>query len=220
MLDRGLLAYDALVARERRIPAPIAFGVNVVPESRRRRTSRPPATRPTRCARSRPASGTPRAAEPPALYSFDPDTGRLAVTTPTYNTAIVAVNQRAFPYGGLDLARLYDGDQEVAANIGGTGAAAFGLTARARRPRAAHPVRHPRVHGRWRAAAAVRAPRGVGASASSVGPRAYAGPFTDLRVRGTVRSDGMAATSALPLHAGLDRGALDAARAARPREPR
>ena len=51
---------------------------------------------------------------PPPLYAFDPDTGRLAVTTPTYNTAIVAVNQRAFPYGGLDLARLFDGTQEVA----------------------------------------------------------------------------------------------------------
>ena len=29
------------------------------------------------------------------------------------------VNQRAFPYGGLDIARLFDGRQEVAANIGG-----------------------------------------------------------------------------------------------------
>ena len=29
---------------------------------------------------------------------------RLAVTTPRYNTAIIAVNQKAFPYGGLDLA--------------------------------------------------------------------------------------------------------------------
>ena len=54
-----------------------------------------------------------RGQEPPPLYAFDPDIGRLAVTTPKYNTAIVAVNQKAFPYGGLDLARLFDGEQEV-----------------------------------------------------------------------------------------------------------
>ena len=69
------------------------------------------------------------ASAPPALYAFDPDTGRLAVTTPAYNTAIVPVNQRAIPYGGVDIARLFDGHQEVAANIGGSGAAAFGLLA-------------------------------------------------------------------------------------------
>src|SRR6185503_15491955 len=52
--------------------------------------------------------GKKASATPPPLYSYDPDIGRLAVTTPTYNTAVVAVNQRAFPYGGLDLARLFD----------------------------------------------------------------------------------------------------------------
>ena len=70
--------------------------------------------------------GRARSTEPPALYSYDPDIGRLAVTTPSYNTAIVAVNQRAFPYGGLDLARLFDGNHDVAANIGGTPPASFG----------------------------------------------------------------------------------------------
>ena len=53
--------------------------------------------------------GTKRAVEPPPLYAFDPDVGRLAVTTPTYNTAVVAVNRGAFPYGGIELARLFDG---------------------------------------------------------------------------------------------------------------
>ena len=52
---------------------------------------------------------------PPSLYAYDPDIGRLAITTPAYNTAIIAVNQRAFPYGGIELARLFDGEQEVAA---------------------------------------------------------------------------------------------------------
>ena len=74
--------------------------------------------------------GSMRGAEPPPLYSYDPDIGRLAVTTPKYNTAIVAVNQKAFPYGGLDLARLFDGQQEVAANIGGRPPASFGLMVR------------------------------------------------------------------------------------------
>ena len=67
---------------------------------------------------------------PAPLYAFDPDIGRLAVTTPAYNTAIVAVNQRAFPYGGIELARLFDGDQRVAANVGGRAPAAFGLLVR------------------------------------------------------------------------------------------
>ena len=74
--------------------------------------------------------GKKTSATPPPLYSYDPDIGRLAVTTPNYNTAVVAVNQNAFPYGGLDLARLYDGQQEVAANIGGRPPAAFGLLVR------------------------------------------------------------------------------------------
>ena len=43
--------------------------------------------------------GLMRSETPPALYAFDPDIGRLAITTPTYNTAIIAVNQRAFHLG-------------------------------------------------------------------------------------------------------------------------
>ena len=129
------------------------------------------------------------AAEPPALYSFDPDTGRLAVTTPTYNTAIIAVNQRAFPYGGLDLARLYDGGQDVAANIGGTGTATFGLTARSggqvlRTQYGSHAYTPGGAPLRL-----LRAPQGVGASASR-SVAAYAGPFTDLRVQARARADG------------------------------
>ena len=53
--------------------------------------------------------------------------GRLAVTTPAYSTAIVAVNHRAFPYGGLDLTRLFDARSEPVGGIGGVAPAAFGL---------------------------------------------------------------------------------------------
>ena len=151
----------------------------------------------------------PRAAsEPPALYSFDPDTGRLAVTTPAYNTAIVPINHRSMPYGGLDLARLFDGRQEVAANIGGTGANAFGLTV----ARSGRTVLRTQYGGRAAPAGVtpltlVRAPRGAGVTARTRELRAYAGPFTDLRVRGAVAARGPAGHERIPLHAARDRGA-------------
>ena len=40
---------------------------------------------------------------------------------------MIAVNQGSFPYGGVELARFFDGDQRVAANIGGRPAASFGV---------------------------------------------------------------------------------------------
>jgi hypothetical protein len=65
---------------------------------------------------------------PPAIYAYDPGIGRLTITTPAYNTAVVAVSNGAFPYGGSELARLFDGEQRVAAGIGPYGAAGFGVT--------------------------------------------------------------------------------------------
>ena len=134
LFDRGLEHYAALVERDGRIPHSLAFGVNVFPQSRgtaylttaryaanamralqARLQDRPSARFRRRCTpstRTRDGSRSPR---------------------PRYNTAIVAVNQGAFPYGGLDLARLYDARQEVAANIGGEAPAAFGLSVRAGR---------------------------------------------------------------------------------------
>ena len=103
---------------------------------------------------------------PPPLYSYDPDIGRLAVTTPKYNTAIVAVNQRAFPYGGLDLARLFDGTQEVAANVGGRPPASFGLMIRdvGGQRVAASQVGRPKVVPGVAPLTLTRAPRGAGPS--------------------------------------------------------
>ena len=71
--------------------------------------------------------GRMRSAEPPPLYAFDPDTGRLAVTTPRYSTAIVPDNHGAFAYGGIELARLFGPGQRVAANTGGEPPNAFGV---------------------------------------------------------------------------------------------
>jgi hypothetical protein len=186
-LDRSLEFYDRLVARDDAIPPPVLFGVHVVPQglgSALLAAARVEAN----AARAVDAGLDVRAgSEPPPLYAFDPDIGRLAVTTPAYNTAIVVVNQRAFPYGGLDLARLFDARQDVAANIGGRPPASFGIVVRdiagkrvlaSQTGRSAVPGTAPlRLSG----------PGGALASAARSG-RAYAGPFTSLRADGSLSS--------------------------------
>ena len=67
------------------------------------------------------------AEEPPAFYTFDPDVGRLAVSTPAYSTAVVPVNRGAFPYGGIELARLLDRDGAPLTGVGGTAPSAPGI---------------------------------------------------------------------------------------------
>ena len=64
---------------------------------------------------------------PPPMYSFDEDIGRLAVTTPSYSTAVMATSRGAFSYGGLELARLYGRQGQVIANVGGSYPAGFGI---------------------------------------------------------------------------------------------
>ena len=110
LLDRGLQFYERLPVGEGGLPDPVLFKLFTVPQSVG--SARLAAARlQANAARAVEAGlGRMRAAGPPALYAFDPDIGRLAVTTPAYNTAIVAVNQRAFPYGGIELARLFDGE--------------------------------------------------------------------------------------------------------------
>src|SRR6185295_9258668 len=68
--------------------------------------------------------------EPPPVYAYDPDIGRLAVSTPSYSTAVLAANHGAVGYGGIELARLYDGDERPVATIGGRPPAAFGVVVR------------------------------------------------------------------------------------------
>jgi hypothetical protein len=112
------------------------------------------------------------------------------VTTPRYNTAIVAVNQRAFPYGGIELARLFDGKQEIAGTIGGTPPASFGAIVRDAGGRhvLASQVGRSSVSRSVTPLRLTKAPHGVTARASSSTGRAYAGAFTDLRATGTVRN--------------------------------
>ena len=137
--------------------------------------------------------GRAPAAAPPALYSYDPDIGRLAITTPRYNTAVIAVNQGAFPYGGVELARLFDGNQDVAANIGGRAPAAFGLLVRdsnGRQIMASQRGGKRPSSGGSRQLWLTKAPSGVGARANARG-RAFAGPFSELRATGTASGGGL-----------------------------
>ena len=194
MLDNGFEFYDRLAARSRGgLVDPVLFSVTKVPQGIG--SARLAAARIQANAARAVAAGLGRrtGVEPPPLYAYDPDIGRLAVTTPKYNTAIVAVNQRAFPYGGLDLARLYDGAQEVAANIGGRAPAAFGLLIRdvAGRRVAASQTARTRVVRGVRPVRLTKAPRGAGAVSSVAVGRAYAGPFSDLRATGTTETRGL-----------------------------
>jgi hypothetical protein len=186
IFDRGLRFYERAAARHGGVAPGVYFGISVKPQS----------TGSARLAHARIAANAARAAaagightresEPPPLYAFDPDTGRLAITTPAYNTAIVPVSQGAFPYGGIELARLFDGDQEVAANVGGRPPAAFGLVVRDRSRRRVLSTQLPRRELGGRPLRLTRAPAGVAASPAARG--AFAGSFHDLRATGTARA--------------------------------
>lgn len=67
------------------------------------------------------------ARRPPPFYAFDADIGRLAVSTPRYHTAILAVNRSKVPHGGIELARLYDADGDPVGGTGGHAPSAFGV---------------------------------------------------------------------------------------------
>ena len=197
-LDRGLAWYARQPTRPGGLPEPVFFHLSKVPQtvsSARLAAARVQAN----AARAVDAGlGRMRAAEPPPVYAYDPDTGRLAVTTPSYNTAIMPVNQHAFPYGGIELARLFDGEQRVAANIGGRGDAAFGVQLRdtAGRVALASQLGRDDVDPRVTPLRLTRAPSGVGARSSSRGDRAYAGTFNDLRATGSAASAAARITSA------------------------
>jgi hypothetical protein len=116
--------------------------------------------------------------DPPPLFAYDPDTGRLAVTTPRYSTAIVPDDRGAFAYGGIDPARLFGPGQTVAANVGGVPPAAFGVVVSSPAGREWLASQHSRT-GRLRV----------------TGPRhrrpPYAGPFRVVTARGSVARGGV-----------------------------
>jgi hypothetical protein len=131
--------------------------------------------------------GHMRSARPPALYAFDPSIGRLAITTPSYNTAVMAHSNGAFPYGGIELARLFDGDQRVAAGVGPYGASGFGVTVTedgrvalsTQTPRRTAPKGAPIV--------LTRSPRGPAGAARPYPEHPYAGAFEHVQCTGEVQ---------------------------------
>ena len=120
---------------------------------------------------------------PPPLYAYDPDVGRLAVTTPAYSTAVTVVDYERLPYGGAELARLFDGEMRVAAGIGGRTPAAFGVVAR--KVGTGHHVvsqqGRPRASLRRPPLRLTQAPRGAVARPEAYPRRPYAGPVPDDR---------------------------------------
>jgi hypothetical protein len=130
LFDRGLELYDrALSARGRlgELPPSDLYGIRKT--VKQNKEDRMFAARMAANAVRAVSSGLGRIAghEPPPFYSFDADVGRLAVSTPSYSTAIVAVNRGAFPYGGIELARLFDRQGDPISGIGGHPPAAFGV---------------------------------------------------------------------------------------------
>jgi hypothetical protein len=128
--------------------------------------------------------------QPPALYAYDPDVGRLAVTTPTYSTAVTVVDRERLPYGGAELARLFDGDMRVAAGIGGRPPASFGVVAR----RSGRTVTSQ--HGRPRGSLRRPPLRLAGVPRPVAYPRRpYAGPFRTLEAEVVTRDEALTITT-------------------------
>ena len=126
--------------------------------------------------------------EPPAFYAFDPDVGRLAVSTPSYSTAVVPVNRGAFPYGGIELARLFDGEGAPLTGVGGTAPSAPGIQVHDARGRLVlasqvglddDPRRPPLV--------LTRSPEGAVTNADTAPGSVHAGPFRILEAVGRRR---------------------------------
>jgi len=123
--------------------------------------------------------------DPPPFYAFDPDVGRLAVSTPAYATAIVPVNRGAFAYGGIELARLFDHDGDPLTGVGGTAPSAAGIQVHdadgrlvlASQVGLEHDPRRPPL-------ALVRSPEGAVMRADSRPGSVHAGPFGELEAVG------------------------------------
>ena len=130
LFDRGLALFDRWSGGGEELPPPVLFGV----------TRTPGGLSEARLSAARIQANAARAATlglaalpseaPPPLYAYDPDVGRLAVSTPAYSTAVTVVDYERLPYGGAELARLFDGEMRVAAGIGGRPPASFGVVAR------------------------------------------------------------------------------------------
>ena len=211
LLDRGLTRYVALTEREDAIPSALAYGVNVVPQNRGN-AYLAAARHAANAMRALPGRRSARArrSAPPALYAFDPDTGRLAVTTPALQHGDrrrqpprVPV-RRARPRTPARRRRRGRGHARRDGRRRASGCGSARLRTQYGN----------RAHGRGASTLRlVRAPRGAGASAAT---------GTPARVRRTVprpprARNGSRRHGRVPLHADAHRGALDGAQAGRRR---
>jgi hypothetical protein len=199
LFDRGLRLYEHLDASGPHLdelPHPALMGVEPARQS----------TSDGRIFAARMAANAARAVtvglgalpegEPPPFYAFDPDVGRLAVSTPAYATAIVPVNRGAFPYGGIELARLFDRDGDPLTGVGGTAPSAAGIQVHdadgrlvlASQVGLAHDPRRPPL-------ALVRSPEGPVMRADSRPGSVHAGAFADLEAVGRRSSRGIVLTT-------------------------
>jgi len=196
IFDRGLEWYERQVAEAKGLPPCVFFGVgSEYGDGDDELTASRMAANACRAVQL--GLHRMRGAAPPSLYGYDPDTGRLAVTTPAYNTAIVLDNHRAFPYGGAEPARFFDSEQNVVASVGGTGSAGFGMTVvnhstgaviRTQQARRGGTVANPGLR-------LIRAPRGASRQLTAYPAHAYAGPFSDLICEAVTRGASAAVVS-------------------------
>jgi hypothetical protein len=139
--------------------------------------------------------GAMAAEPPPSVYAFDADVGRLSVSTRRYSAAIVADNGGAFPYGGIELARLFDSQGVPIGGIGGRPPASFGVVVR--RP-GRRRVLASQQGGRAAGGASVvlaRSPHGRVDRVRRLPRDPDAGPFSELEAVGRVARHGAAVTS-------------------------
>jgi hypothetical protein len=67
------------------------------------------------------------AEQPPPLFAYDPGSRRLAITTPRYSAAVLDQTIR-LGYGGVELARLYDGRGHPLGSTGSHDRSGFGVS--------------------------------------------------------------------------------------------
>lgn len=184
MLDRSFELFGRWTDRAKGLPPANAFGVPSIDGNEGSALLAAARVQANAAQAALLGLGAKRAEEPPPLYAYDPDVGRLAVSTPSYNTAIVAVNRGAFPYGGLELARLFDGQQDVAGGVGGRPPASFGVVVR---------------DGGGKIVAASQRAVDRDKPLELLSPQdtkpPYAGAFSTLRVRGKVTQGSIAITT-------------------------
>ena len=132
--------------------------------------------------------GALESAVPPPFYSFDADIGRLSVSTRRYGTAILASGGAAIPYGGIELARLYDDAGVPIGGVGGRPPASFGVVVRRIAGRGRVLTSQGRPHGaRVRLA---RSPHGAVSRVRRLPRSPDAGPFSALDAVGHVSGKG------------------------------